>query len=67
MFGDNGLFCDDCRQRGGSKQMEGVCEGEWEGGQWAITAQLSLSEAQSQKVESTKFAFIAPGGIKKIM
>lgn len=27
-FGDNGLFCDDCRQRGGSNQMEGVCEGE---------------------------------------
>lgn len=32
VFGDNGLFCDDCRQRGDSKQMEGVCEGEEGGG-----------------------------------
>lgn len=34
-----------------------VCvRGSREGGQWAITAQLSLSEAQSQKVESASFA-----------
>lgn len=24
MFGDKGLFCDDCRQRGGIRQMEGL-------------------------------------------
>lgn len=24
VFGDNGLFCDDCRRRGGARQMEGV-------------------------------------------
>lgn len=39
--------------------------GSREGGQWAITAQLSRSEAQSQKVESASFALIAPGGRKE--
>lgn len=31
------------------------------GGQWAITAQLSPSEAQSQKVDAASFAFSGTG------